>query len=194
MSALAHPRLSVEAYLKLDREAEFKSEFYDGCMYAMSGGSYPHGQIILNIGAELRHGLRGRNCSVTASDVRVRVARNAYTYPDIAVVCGTPRFADDQKDTLINPTLLVEVLSPSTEAHDRGMKFAYYRKLESLQEYALVSQLEPRVEIFRRQSSGDWLLSESVGTDAFVRFESLDCRIALSEIYHQVEFPEQPAL
>jgi Uma2 family endonuclease len=193
MSALAHPRLSVEEYLKLDRSAEFKSEFYDGCMYAMSGGSPAHALIIPNVAAELRNALKQRSCTVYVTELRVRVTRNAYTYPDIAVVCGTPRFADDQKDTLINPTLLVEVLSPSTEAHDRGMKFAYYRKLESLQEYALVSQSEPRVEIFRRQSSGDWLLSESVGTDAFVRFESLDCRIALSEIYHQVEFPEQPA-
>lgn len=187
MSASPHPRLTEEEYLKIERAAEFKSEFYDGRMYAMSGGSYPHGQIILNLGSELRTASRGKPCSVTASDIRVRVSkRGSYTYPDVVVVCGPPKFADDQKDTLLNPSLIVEVLSPSTEAHDRGLKFAQYRQIESLEEYGLVSQTEPRVEIFRRQPSGDWLLSESTGLDAVCRFDSAGCQIALAEIYHQV--------
>jgi Uma2 family endonuclease len=164
MSVQPHPSLTQEEYLKIERAAAFKSEYYDGRMYAMSGGSYPHGQIIPNLAAELRQALRGKGCSVTTSEVRIRVSpRGFYTYPDIAVVCGPPKFADDQADTLLNPTLLVEVLSPSTEAHDRGFKFAQYRQLESLQEYALVSQTEPRVEIFRRQAPGEWLLSEASG-------------------------------
>jgi Uma2 family endonuclease len=119
MSAHAHPRLTEDEYLALDRSSEFKSEFYDGAMYAMSGGSYPHAKIIMNLGAALHRLLRERGCSVTASDVRVRVDPNSYAYPDIAVVCGEPRFADNDKDRLLNPTVLVEVLSPSTEAHDR---------------------------------------------------------------------------
>src|SRR5579863_5834819 len=189
MSASPHPRLTEEEYLRIERAAEFKSEFYDGRMYAMSGGSYPHGQIILNLAAELRNALRGKQCTATSSDIRVRVSkRGSFAYPDIAVVCGPPVFADNQKDTLLNPTLIVEVLSPSTEAHDRGLKFAQYRQIESLQEYGLVSQSEPRVEIFRRQPSGDWLLSEFTGLDASCRFDSVACQIALSEIYYQVAF------
>jgi Uma2 family endonuclease len=190
MSAHAQSRLSEDEYLALDRAAEFKSELYDGAMYAMSGGSYRHGQVILNLGAELRQALRGRQCSVTASEVRVRLNLGSYAYPDISVVCGELRFADDQKDTLVNPTVLIEVLSPSTESHDRGLKFIRYRQLESLQEYALVSQSEPRVEIFRRQPSGSWLLSEFTALDSAANFDSLDCKIPLAEIYHQVAFVE----
>ena len=189
MSAQPHPSLTEEEYLKIERAAAFKSEYYDGRMYAMSGGSYPHGQIIPNLAAELRQALRGKGCSVTTSEVRIRVSpRGFYTYPDIAVVCGPPKFADDQADTLLYPTLLVEVLSPSTEAHDRGFKFAQYRQLESLQEYALVSQTEPRVEIFRRQAPGEWLLSEASGLDATCQFDSVGCRVPLAEIYYQVSF------
>jgi len=189
MSSQPRPRLTPEEYLKIERAAEFKSEYYDGRMYAMSGGSYAHGLIISNLVAKLWQGLVGKRCSVTASHVRLRVsALGLYTYPDIVVVCGTPAFADDQADTLLNPALLIEVLSASTEAQDRGFKFAQYRQLESLREYAVVSQTEPRVEIFRRQASGDWLLSESTGPDATCRFDSVDCRIALADIYQQVSF------
>jgi Uma2 family endonuclease len=189
MSAQPRPRLTPDEYLKIERAAEFKSEYYGGHMYAMSGGSYAHGLIIANIVAKLWQGLAGKGCSVTASDVRLRVsALGLYTYPDTAVVCGTPAFADDQADTLLNPALLIEVLSPSTEAHDRGFKFAQYRQLESLREYALVSQIEPRVEIFRRQASREWLLSESTGLDATCRFDSVGCGVALAEIYQQVSF------
>jgi Uma2 family endonuclease len=190
MSAHAHPRLTEDEYFALDSAAEFKSEFYDGVMYAMSGGTYPHGQIILNLGAELRQALRGRRCSVTASDVRVRVDRDTYAYPDIAVVCSEPRFAENNKNTLSNPTVLVEVLSPSTESHDRGLKFIRYRQLESLREYVLVSQDQPRVEIYLRQPSGSWLLSEFAALDSAAKFESLDCKIPFAEIYHQVTITE----
>ena len=191
MSAHPHPRLTEEEYLRIERAAEFKSEFYDGRMYAMSGGSSAHALIIPNLAAELRQALKKKSCAVYVTELRLRItARSSYTYPDIAVVCGAPAFADDQKDTLLNPNVLVEVLSPSTEAHDRGLKFSQYRQIESLQEYGLVSQSEPRVEIFRRQASGEWLLSESIGIEASVRFESIGCQVALSEIYHQVSFPE----
>ena len=109
------------------------------------------------------------------------------------VVCGDPKFVDDRRDTLLNPALIVEVLSPSTEAYDRGFKSAQYRTVESLEEYALVSQSEPRVEVFRRQSGGHWLLSEAVGLAAVCNFESLDCALPLADIYAKVTFsPSDP--
>jgi Uma2 family endonuclease len=188
VSAQPQPRLTPEQYLEIERAAEFKSEYYNGRMYAMSGASYKHVRITGNFAYRLRNCLEKRPCAVLTSDLRLRVAPGGlYTYPDL-VVCGEPKFADNQADTLLNPLLIVEVLSPSTEAYDRGFKFAQYRTLEPLQEYALVSQQEPRVEVFRRQSGGEWLLSESVGLDAVCRFDSVDCAVALAEVYDKVTF------
>ena len=117
------------------RAAEIKSEYFNGRMYAMSGGSYKHGRIIVNLASGLNTALKQGPCAVVSNDLRVRVSpAGLYTYPDIVVVCGEPRFADGLGDTLINPTLIAEVLSPSTEAYDRGFKFAQYRTLESLRE------------------------------------------------------------
>ena len=152
MPAQPLPRITPEEYLAADRAAEFKSEFYNGQMYAMAGGKAAHSAIIGNLTAGLHQALRDRPCVVYPTELRLRVSPTGwYTYPDIMVVCDEPRFADEQNDTLLNPTLIVEVLSPSTEAHDRGFKFAQYRKLDSLREYVLVSQSEPRVERFVRQ-------------------------------------------
>jgi Uma2 family endonuclease len=190
MSAHAHSPLTEEEYFALDSAAEFKNEFYDGVMYAMAGTTPAHSLITINFAAELRQALKKRACRVYVVDLRVRVDRNTYAYPDIAVVCSEPRFAENDKNTLINPTVLVEVLSPSTESHDRGLKFHRYRQLESLQEYVLVSQSEPRVEIFRRQPSGSWLLTEFTTLDSTAPFDSLDCKVPLAEIYHQVTFTE----
>jgi Uma2 family endonuclease len=194
MSAQAQPRLTPAQYLEAERSAEFRHEYYNGHIYAMSGGSFQHFQIIANVSGELRAMLKRRPCTVGSSDLRLRVSPDGlYTYPDVLVICGDPKFADDQRDTLLNPALIVEVLSPSTEAYDRGFKSAQYRTVESLQEYALVSQAEPRVEVFRRQSGGHWLLSEAVGLEAVCHFESLDCSIPLAEIYSKVTFsPDDP--
>jgi Uma2 family endonuclease len=192
MSAQPLPRLSPEEYLAIERAAEFRSELYDGVMYAMAGGSYPHSVIIGNLFGELRSALRKRGCFVVSNDLRLRVSpAKVYTYPDIMAGFDQPRFADDQKDTLLNPALVIEVLSPSTEAHDRGYKFAQYRQLESIREYVLVSQSEPRVERFERQADGRWVLSEHVGIDAVCRFESVDCDVPLADIYENVVFDEQ---
>jgi Uma2 family endonuclease len=175
--------------LEIERAAEFKSEYYNGRMYAMSGASYKHVVITCNLSRELGNILKKRPCTVLTNDLRLRVAPGGlYTYPDLVVVCGEPQFADNQADTLLNPLLIVEILSPSTEAYDRGFKFAQYRTLESLREYALVSQQEPRVEVFRRQSGGEWLLSDSAGLDAACRFDSVDCAVALAEVYDKVTF------
>jgi len=188
MSAQAQVRITPEQYLEIERASQHvRSEYYNGRMYAMSGASYRHVMLISSLSHHLRNGLAGRACSVGTNDLRVRVSpAGLYTYPDVVVICGDPRFADQEADTVLNPALIVEVLSPSTEAYDRGFKFAQYRTLESLQEYALVSQSEPRVEIFRRQPSGDWLLSESTGMEAACRFDSVSCTIAVKDIYDKV--------
>jgi Uma2 family endonuclease len=189
MSAQPQPRLTPEQYLEIERAAQFRSEYYNGRMYAMSGASYRHVMIISSLSRRLQNALEAGRCSVGTNDLRVRVSpAGLYTYPDLVVICGEPKFADNRADTVLNPTLIVEVLSPSTEAYDRGFKFAQYRTLESLQEYGLVSQSEPRVEIFRRQPSGDWLLSESAGMEAICRFDSAGCTIAVKDIYDKVTF------
>jgi Uma2 family endonuclease len=191
MSAHAQPRLSEEQYLELERKAEFRHQFYDGIMYAMSGGSPSHAFIISALNGELRNALKKRSCQVASSDLRVRVSRGGlYTYPDVVVVCGDLSFADDHKDTLTNPTLLVEVLSPSTEAYDRGFKTEQYRKIDSLLEYVLVSQSRAHIEVFAKSPSGQWVLSEFTGLDTTCRFDSIDCSIPLAEIYDKIVFEE----
>src|SRR5258708_7413592 len=160
-------------------------------MYAMAGGSYPHSVINVNLVRELSSALRTRGCFVVSSDARLRVSPGrVYTYPDIMAGCDSPKIADDQKETLLQPSLVIEVLSPSTEAHDRGYKFVQYRQLESLREYVLVSQSEPRIERFERQADGRWVLSEHVGLDAICRFESVDCEVPLADIYENVTLGE----
>jgi Uma2 family endonuclease len=191
MAALPQPRLTDEQYLAIERAAPFRSEFYKGQMYAMSGASYFHGRIIGNLTVALYAAFGKGPCSAIPGDLRVRVSPGGlYTYPDVVVVCEEPRFADDQKDTLLNPVLLIEVLSPSTEGHDRGFKSAQYRSLGPLQEYALVWQNEPHVEVFRRQKDSGWLLSEYIGMESQCRFESTACSVALSDIYERVTFTD----
>jgi Uma2 family endonuclease len=187
MSAQPVTHMTAEEYLAAERAAEFRSEYYDGCVYAMAGTSFPHNLIVTNIMVALKLALKNRKFAVMAIDIRVRVSSGkAFTYPDIVALCGELQAADDQKDTLLNPALIVEVLSPSTELFDRGIKFAKYRELESLREYVLVSQTEPRLEKFARQPGGLWVLSEYVGIEAVCRFESVDCEIALADIYENV--------
>jgi Uma2 family endonuclease len=191
MSAHVQPRLTPEQYLEMERAAEFKSDYYDGHMYAMSGGSLRHAVIIANLARELGIALKNRPCTVTTNDLRLRVGSGKlYTYPDVIVFCGEAKLADRHNDTLLNPTMIAEVLSPSTEGYDRGLKSTHYRTIDSLQEYALVSQSEPRVEVYKRQLDHRWLLTEFAGPDAVCRFESLDLGVALADIYHNISFDE----
>jgi Uma2 family endonuclease len=188
------PRISVEEYFRLDREAEFKSEYFDGEMYAMSGGSPAHAIIGANLIFELKSALRSKGCTVASSDMRVRVGpRGRYAYPDATVFCGEGEYAEEDKDTLLNPALLIEVLSPSTEVRDRIQKSDLYRNIKSLREYALVSQSEPRVQVFTRQADG-WLISEFKGMDTPCRFRGMDFEIAMSEIYLGVKVSPQSDL
>jgi Uma2 family endonuclease len=192
MATLARQLLTAEEYLAIERAAEYKSEFFAGEMFAMAGASEAHILITHNVAGELRTLLKKRPCRIYPNDMRVKVSDTGlYTYPDVAVVCGERHFEDGHHDTLLNPTLIVEVLSPSTEAYDRGDKFAQYRRLESLREYVLIAQDRPRIERYTRQAEGDqWLLTEVSGLQGSVPFVSIGCELALAEVYDKVEFPE----
>jgi len=187
MSAEPHLRISLEDYLAAERQAETKSEYLDGEIFAMSGASREHNLIVVNLAASLHAQLKGRRCETYAGDMRVHVpATGLYTYPDLVVVCGEPRFDDSELDTLLNPTLLIEVLSASTEGYDRGKKAAHYRTLDSLREYLLVSQEEIRVELFTRREDGHWLLSEASRPEETIPLASIGCALHLADVYERV--------
>ena len=179
-------KVSPEEYLRLERKAEFRSEYVDGMIVAMPGATRNHNIINKNVSGLFWLQLRGKSCEVYQSDMKVRTNKR-YSYPDTVVVCDEPEFSDDEKDVLQNPTVLVEVLSRSTESYDRGDKFAAYRELKSLQAYVLVSQLMPRVEAFKRQEN-DWLFSEVSGIEKALKLEAIGCELKLSEIYEKVDF------
>jgi Uma2 family endonuclease len=186
-SAAAKSRCTPEQYLALERKSPIKHEYYDGEIFAMAGASREHNLIAGNFYAEIRAQLRHRPCEVYMSDMRVLVSRTGlYTYPDIVAVCGEPQFQDSEVDTLLNPNLIVEVLSPSTEAYDRGRKFGHYRRLESLKEYVLVDQEQVRVERYTRQGD-EWLLAELSSLEDTLRLDSIGCTVALREIYAKVQ-------
>jgi Uma2 family endonuclease len=189
MSAEPHRRTRLEDYLAAERQAETKSEYLDGEVFAMAGASRQHNLIVWNLAAALHAQLKGRGCEVYVGDMRLLVsATGLYTYPDLAVACGEPQFEDVGLDTLLNPTLLIEVLSPSTEGYDRGKKAAHYRTLGSLREYALVAQEEVRVEVLTRQENGHWLLSEAGRLDDSIPLGSIGCTLRLADVYERVSF------
>jgi Uma2 family endonuclease len=186
-------RLTEAEYLELERRAETKSEFFEGEMFAMSGGTPLHSQIATNLAAEFRNQLKGRNCVAYNSDLRLKAEVTGFiTYPDLSVVCGPLQFAAGTDDTVVNPTVVVEVLSDSTEAYDRGRKFENYRQMPSLREYLLVSQKEPRIEQFVRQESDQWLLRDAAGMNATLRLPSLKIEISLAEVFAGVVFVPTP--
>jgi Uma2 family endonuclease len=162
-------------------------------MFAMAGGTLRHSLIATNLARELGNRLQGGHCVPFNSDLRVKVeATGLWTYPDLSVICGPPQFAAGTDDTVINPTVLVEVLSESTEAYDRGRKFDHYRQIPSLQEYLLVSQAEPRIDHFVRQAEERWLLSSAVGLEGNLALPSLQISISLAEVFAKVVFPPGP--
>jgi Uma2 family endonuclease len=190
MSIQPTPYLTSEEYLAIERTSEFRSEYIDGEIIAMTGASRKHNLIVANIIGELRQQLKNKFCELYTNDMRVKIpAANVYTYPDVVVVCGEPRFEDTFVDTLSNPTLVIEVLSESTESYDRGKKFAYYRTLESVAEYLLVTQDEYRIEQYVKQEDGRWLLSEARSIDAAIELSSIQCVLALKEVYDKVQHP-----
>ena len=189
------PFVTVDEYLVLERAALDKSEYFDGEIFAMARATAAHSLISANVICELRNRLRGNGCLPYDSNLRIEIpATGLFTYPDVSVICGPIEFSPLGNDMATNPKLLVEVLSDSTEAYDRGGKFAHYRTIPSFREYILISQTEPLVEVFFRRDDGIWELAPMKGLDATARLQSLQIELPLAEIYYEVQFPEQPPL
>lgn len=188
MSSNPKTFLTEEEYLAIERRADFRSEYYAGEMFAMSGASRRHNRIVSNLVITLGLQLRDGPCNVYSTDLRVKVTNTGlYTYPDVVVTCGEERFADQENDVLLNPLVLIEVLSDSTEAYDRGKKFENYRSIESLKEYLLVSQNSHRIEQFVKQNEKSWLYSEVHEPGESIRIQSIECELKLEDIYWKVE-------
>jgi Uma2 family endonuclease len=191
MSSQPKVRLTPEEYLAIERESDYKSEYFNGETFAMSGGTKQHNLITINVSSSLHAQLRKRPCAVYSSDQRVKVsATGLYTYPDISVVCEEAKFDDAQQDTLLNPTVIIEVLSKSTAGYDRNEKFAHYRKLESLAEYALIAQKRHHVEHYTKRPDGDWLLSETDNLEQTIFLPSIGCTLSLLDAYEKVDIAE----
>lgn len=189
MSALTKKKkeYTPEEYLALEEKAEFRNEYENGEIVAMAGGSLNHARIISDIDGSFRNKLKKGWESVT-TDVKVRVENyRKFYYPDVLVISGEPKFYQKRNDTIINPILIVEVLSDSTEAKDRGEKFAAYQTLEILQEYILVSQDKAKVEQFTRQTDGSWKYQATIGLKSKVCFPSIEVELTLDEIYQRVK-------
>jgi Uma2 family endonuclease len=187
MASLPHPYITAEEYLRIERAAETRSEWFDGQMFAMAGATEAHVLIAANVAGELRNHFRGSDCRAYPLDMRVRIpATGLYTYPDVAVVCGERLFEDGRRDTLINPGVIFEVLSTSTEAYDRGKKFTHYGTVATLSDYVLVAQDEMRVHHFAR-AGGQWILTEVAGPDGTLRIASIDWEVKLADLYADVE-------
>jgi Uma2 family endonuclease len=192
MSAIPKAKLSPAEYLEMERASDTKHEYLDGEIFAMAGAKFNHTRITSSLNALVWHQLRGGPCETVSGDMRVFVPKTGlYTYPDIVVVCEKPVFQDKVFDTLLNPVLLIEVLSDSTEGYDRGKKFQHYRSIESLKEYVLVSADEARIEKFVKQGDGFWVLSEAIGLESTVKFESVDLGLALADVYERIDFTDE---
>lgn len=190
MTAVPVSRYTPEEYLALERVSEVRHEFYRGERFVMAGASEAHNLIADNVTFGLREQLRDKGCRAYSSDMRVRVQPNGlYTYPDVAVACPPIEFADETRDTLLNPQVIVEVLSKSTEKFDRSKKFVLYRELTSLKQYVLVSQSEARVDSYVRQADGvAWLMVPSTGLEATLDFPTVGCKLSLADVYRDVDF------
>lgn len=191
MSTVPKTRLTAEQYLEKERAAQFRSEFYRGEMFAMVGASRKHNLIAGNVSRSIGEQFDGRPCEVYQSDMRVKVnATGLYTYPDVVATCDEPRFEDAHIDTLVNPKVIVEVLSPSTELWDRGKKFEHYRSIPSLRECVLISQDHVLVEKFSINADGEWALRDYRTLEDILVLDSISCQIKLSDIYARIDFTE----
>ncbi len=177
-------KITEEEYLRLERAAEYKSEYIGGEIFPMPGGSFRHSELAVNWSTELRIKLRGFGCRVFSSDVRVRTpSTGSYVYPDVSVVSGEPVAYAGSDDVLTNPTVVVEVLSPSTARYDRGAKFELYREIPSLGDYVLVRTDSIHVEHFARQSDGSWIFREYKGDAGTITLSTINCSIRLADVY-----------
>jgi Uma2 family endonuclease len=191
MSSDTQTLLTTEQYLEMERKSERKSELYEGKMIAMTGASRSHNRIVVNLVSRLDEALRNGPYNVYSNDMRVKVLSSGlYTYPDLIVTSGLEeKFEDEQQDTLLNPLVLIEVLSPSTEAYDRGAKFAHYQRIPSLVHYLLITQHRWSVESYTRQSEKEWLYAIVTSRSDLVRIPSIGCELKLEDIYFKVPGP-----
>lgn len=189
--AAAEKIYTTEEYLAFERQAEEKHDFIDGEIVAMAGANREHNLIGGNIFAGMHFRLRGKNCELYANDMRVRLREGRYGYPDVVAVCGEPQFADDEFDVLLNPVVVIEILSKSTRFRDKTEKLATYQKMESVRECLLVEQKELRVEHFIKQTPNQWLLKIYEDISEIIRLESIGCELPLAEIYAQIKFQNE---
>lgn len=188
MSSAASPLMTPEEFLAFEREAETKHEYHDGVVIDMAGGTGPHAELAMNLGAELRNRMKGGPCRIYSSDMRVWIdSLRKYLYPDISGLCGESQFQNAVRDVLLNPAFVVEILSRSTEAYDRGRKLSYYMELPSMREILLVSQEEWRVDKYTRQPDGIWRFEAFSGADAVLPVLTIDSQIPLRDFYEGVE-------
>ncbi len=187
-------RFTPEEYMELEEQALEKSEYIDGFIYAMSGSTPKHAAITANVIGNLVPGLKKGSCRVYSGDLKIASdMRGHFTYPDAVVVCGKPRFHDKFKDVLLNPTVIIEVLSPSTEAYDRGDKFKRYRRIGSLTDYLLIAQDQPLVEHFSKQTDG-WVMQDADKLSGKIKLKTLKMTFALTELYDGIEFETEAEL
>lgn len=185
---------TVEEYLVFERAADYKHEYLSGEIVEMAGATREHILITGNIARRLGNQLEGKPCETYTNDMRVRATPTTYVYPDVVVVCDEPRFEDDEFDVLLNPTVVIEVLSKSTEARDRGEKFSEYRANKSVKEIILVSQHRPRVEHYVRQANEEWIFHDVGDLNGSITLDSIGCVLSLTEIYERVQFPPRRQL
>ncbi len=180
--------ISPEEYLAMERSSETKSQYIDGEIFAMSGASRNHNRISSNLVRAIGNRLMNSTCDVYSSDMKVKIDQTKYTYPDIVITCEKEEFEDEEEDVLLNPLVIMEILSDSTEAYDRGKKFDFYQRIHSLKEYLLLSQHSCRVEKYVRQNSRIWRYSAVQDADGIVILSSLKCELPMSEIYRNIIF------
>jgi len=183
--------LSPAEYLEIERKAQFKSDYYNGEMFALAGASFIHNRIAKNLTTSLNVQLKGKLCESFQSDLKIHILESElFTYPDIVVICEEPVFYDNEKDVVLNPIIIMEILSPSTENYDRGFKFELYRKLNSLKDYFLISQEKALIEHFSKNNDNSWTLKEYNNIDQSIIIESIDCNLKLDDVYYKVRFEE----
>ncbi len=189
MAIPAIKHTTPEEYLALERAAKEKHEYFEGRVFAMAGASLAHNDIVANLIMEVGNLLKGKPCRILPSDIRIAVpSGESYMYPDATIICGEPELTDNRFDTLKNPMVIFEILSPSTEGHDRGRKFFFYRQIPSFQEYILIDSTEPWVEMSYRQPDGSWRHDATSNPEGHVFIESIKAGISMEDIYRNVTF------
>ncbi|WP_159468132.1 Uma2 family endonuclease [Dyadobacter sp. 3J3] len=189
MTAQPQKYYSEAEYLDIERGADYKSEYYKGEIFAMAGAGHNHNRIVENLSIEIGGFFKGKSCRTFSSDQRIHIPETGlYTYPDLLIVCEKNQYLDDKKDTILNPTVIIEVLSESTEAYDRGQKFHFYRSITSLREYVLINSRSLAAEVFRKNEEGLWVLaSEAYQLSDQLELASVNLTIAMEDIYAQTE-------